>query len=58
VNDEKLKVLTNLANTFNNFFVTVTEHLNIEQVGKGYAISVLTDSFPGNFPQRKNDPNH
>ena len=53
VNDEKLKVLTNMANAFNSFFVTITEHLNIEQMGKGDAISVQTDSFPGNFPSIK-----
>ena len=34
VNDEKLKVLTNLANTFNNFFVAVTEHLTLNKWGK------------------------
>jgi len=47
VNDEKLKDPTNVAN---NFFITLIEQLNIQPIGKGDAISVLKDSFPGNFP--------
>jgi hypothetical protein len=31
VNDEKLKDPTNVANAFNNFLITVTEKLNIQQ---------------------------
>ena len=42
-----------MANAFNNFFMTLTEHTNIQPKGKGDAISVLKDSFPGNFPSVK-----
>jgi hypothetical protein len=42
-----------MANTFNNFFLTVTEKLNIQKFEKGAAISFLKDSFPGNFPSIK-----
>ena len=30
VNDEKLKDPTNVANAFNNYFLTITEKLNIQ----------------------------
>jgi hypothetical protein len=50
VNDEKLKNPTDVVNTFNNLFITITEKLNIQQVEKRDATSVLKDSFPGNFP--------
>jgi len=30
VNDEKLKDPRNMASTFNNFFITITEKLNIQ----------------------------
>jgi len=53
VNDEKLEDPTNVANAFISFFIKITEHLNIQQMGKGDAISVLKDSFPGNFPSIK-----
>ena len=53
VNDEKLKDLTNVAKAFNNFFITITEKLNTQQTAKGDAISILKDSFPGNFSSRK-----
>jgi len=49
VNDEKLKDPTVVANVFNNFF-TITEKLNIQQIVKGDAISIVKDSLPGNFP--------
>jgi len=42
-----------VANTFNNFFSTVTEKLSIQEIGKDYAILILKDSFPGNFPSIK-----
>jgi len=35
---------------FNNFFIIVTEKLNIQQIEKGDAIFILKDSFPGKFP--------
>ena len=34
VDDEKLKELTNVAKAFNNFFITITEKLSIQQIGK------------------------
>ena len=49
MNDEKLKDPTVVANVFNNFF-TITEKLNIQQIVKGDAISIVKDSLPGNFP--------
>jgi hypothetical protein len=53
VNNEKLKDLENVANAFSNFFLRVTEKLNIRKFEKGDAISFLKDSFPGNFPSIK-----
>jgi hypothetical protein len=32
MNDEKLKAPTNLAKVFSNFFKTITEKLNIQQI--------------------------
>jgi hypothetical protein len=58
VNDEKLKVLTNMAIAFKSFFITVTEKFIIQYIEKGAAISILTESLLGNFPQHKNKPNH
>ena len=34
VNDEKLKDPINVANAFNSFFITITEHFNIQQMGE------------------------
>jgi hypothetical protein len=42
VNDENLKDLTNMANAFNNLFITVTKKLSIQQIQKD-VISVLND---------------
>jgi len=53
VNDEKLKDPTNMANAFNNFFITITDKLNIQQIQQGDAISILKDSFPRNIPSLK-----
>jgi hypothetical protein len=33
--------------------LTVTEKLNVQKLEKGYAISILKDSYPGNFPSIK-----
>jgi hypothetical protein len=33
--------------------VTITEKLNIQEIQKGDATSVLKDAFPGNFPSMK-----
>jgi hypothetical protein len=40
VNDKKLRDPTNMANAFNNSFITITEKLKIE---KGNAVSILKD---------------
>ena len=53
VNDEKLKDPTNMAKAFNNFIITITEKLNIQQIQQGDAISILKDSFPRNIPSIK-----
>jgi hypothetical protein len=42
-----------MAKAFNNFFITITEKLNIQQTGKGSSTSVLKVSFPGNFSSLK-----
>jgi hypothetical protein len=43
VNDEKLKDPTNVANAVNSVSITITEKLNIQQLEKGDAISILKD---------------
>jgi hypothetical protein len=57
VTDKKLKDPRNVANVLNNFFITIAEKLYIQQIDKGDAISILEDSFPGNFPSIKIIPN-
>ena len=42
-----------MSNGFNNFSITITKKLNIQQLEKGNATSHLKDSFPGNFPSIK-----
>jgi hypothetical protein len=42
-----------MANAFNNFFITITEKLSIQQIEKEDAVSILKDSFPSNFPSIK-----
>jgi hypothetical protein len=56
MNNEELTDPKNMANTFNTFFLTITEKLKIQQVEKGDAVSFLEDSFPGNFPSMKTIP--
>jgi len=52
VNDEKLMDLINVANVFNNFFLTVTEKLNIQHIQRGcYLNSKLFISWK--FPSTK-----
>jgi hypothetical protein len=51
--NEKLKDPRKVANAFNNFFITITEILNIQRTEKGDATLILQDSFPGNFPNTK-----
>jgi len=41
--DEKLKDPTDMAKVFSNFFKIITEKLNIRQIQKGDAISILKD---------------
>jgi hypothetical protein len=53
VSNEKLKDPKIMANAFNNFFLTVTEKLNVQKFQKANVISFLKDSFPGNFPSIK-----
>jgi hypothetical protein len=48
-----LRVQTNLANAFNNFFVTINEKLSFQHTEKRDAISIVKDSFPGIFPSIK-----
>jgi hypothetical protein len=50
VNIGTLKDQTTVANTFNNFFLTASEKLNIHKFEEGDAFSFLKDSFPRNFP--------
>jgi hypothetical protein len=53
VNDETLKDPTDWVNASNNLFTTITENLNIQQIEKGDAVSILKDSFPGKSPASK-----
>jgi hypothetical protein len=50
VSSEKLKDPKSMASAFNNFFLTVTEKLNIQKFEKGDIISFLKGALPGNFP--------
>jgi hypothetical protein len=50
---EKAKDLEAVANDFNKFFQTITESLNLHQMGNKNAISFLKDAFPINFPSIK-----
>jgi len=43
LNDEKLQDQTYVAKAFNNFFITITEKLNIHQIEKADAIQILKD---------------
>jgi hypothetical protein len=56
MNDAKLKDATNVTNVFNNFFITITKKLYIQQLEKGVAISVLRDLFLWKLPQHKKIP--
>ena len=42
-----------MASAFNNFFITITDTLNIQQIQQGDAISTLKYSFPTNIPSIK-----
>jgi len=57
VNHEKLKDPTDVANTFNNFFIIFTEKLNIQQRERRcYLNSKISISWE--IPQHQNNPNH
>jgi len=43
VNDENLRIQKNVANFFNNFFMTVTNKLEIQQIENRNAIAILQD---------------
>jgi hypothetical protein len=49
-NIRKIKDQMTVASTFNNFFPTTSEKLNIHKFDTDVAISFLKDSFPRNFP--------
>jgi hypothetical protein len=57
VNDGKVKDPTDVANAFNNLFITNTEKQIVQQIEKGDAISILKIHLykPS---QHKNKPNH
>jgi hypothetical protein len=56
VDNKKLNDPKNVANAFNKFFLNMTENLDINQNGKGDAISFLKASIPINFPSLKISP--
>jgi hypothetical protein len=49
INYEKIKDPEQFATVFNNFFLSIAEHLNLHQVGKEDPISFLKDAFPCKF---------
>jgi hypothetical protein len=49
VNIGTLKDQTTVANSFNNFFLTTSEKLNIHKSEEGDAISFIKDSFRETF---------
>jgi len=53
VKDEKSKDPTDVANAFNNFFITIIEKWNIQQIQKGHAISILKIHFLETSPALK-----
>jgi hypothetical protein len=50
---EKAKDLETIANDFNNFFLIITESLNLNQMGNENTFSFLKVAFPTNFPSIK-----
>ena len=53
VNYEKLKDLRNVANAFNNLFLTITVKLNFQQIHKEDVILIPKDSVPRNLSSIK-----
>jgi hypothetical protein len=49
-NNEKVKDPRTMAFAFINFFLTITESLNLHQAGREDAVSFLKAKFPGKFP--------
>jgi hypothetical protein len=43
----KSKDSKNKPKAFNNFFITITEKLNIQKIDRTDATSIIEDSFPG-----------
>jgi hypothetical protein len=52
-NNKNVKDPETLANAFNSFSLTITESLNLHQLGREDAISFLKDAFPIKFPVLK-----
>jgi hypothetical protein len=44
------------AEAFNNFFLAVTDSLNLQSVKESSAISFLRNSYPKSFPNMKTIP--
>jgi hypothetical protein len=53
INGENVKDPEVTVDAFNNFFLTITENLNLYQEMRGDAISFLTEAFPIQFPLSK-----
>jgi hypothetical protein len=49
INDEEVKDPEVVADTFNTFFLAITETLNLHQEVRGDTISFLKESFPRKF---------
>jgi len=57
-NGEKLKVIRNLLSAFSNFFLTIIEKPNIQEIKKRDDIIFIKDSYTGNFRNNKSNPNY
>jgi hypothetical protein len=53
VKSENAEDLKTIANDFNTIFLTITENLNLHQMGTENALSFLKDAFPKEFPNIK-----
>jgi hypothetical protein len=50
INNTIIKGLENVAESFNNIFLAVSQNLNLHHAGKEGTMLFLKESFPGNFP--------
>jgi hypothetical protein len=50
VNDGRVKDPTDVANAFDNFFITITEKIIVQPIEKGAVISILEYSLLETFP--------